>query len=213
MAIAFDAVTDVAGTNTLAHTCTGANLVVFCCAFHDPTAGTITTATYGGVAMTELTRITQGVNIEVVVYYKAGPLTGAQNFVTAGTHTTPDLTAVSYTGASQTGIPDASASTTATASTSISQAITTIGDNSWQFAFLRCQGFSPTATGTPATLRTGGGGTGGNYFDSNAALTPAGSRTASFTASSTNWALITASFAPPGAAVTAKYLTLLGVGN
>lgn len=212
MAITFDSVTEGNTITSLAHTCTGSNLIVFGQIFHSTSSGTVTGASYAGSAMTEVARTSAGAQ-EIILFYQVAPSTGSQNFTYTGTDPSVDMVVVSYAGAKQTGVPDASANTNAAGTTSVSQSITTVSDNCWQIASVRNTAVAPTATGSPATQRTTGGGSGASYWDSNAALTPAGSYTASFTSTSADWALVTCSFAPVVAGgTTLNSLSLTGVG-
>lgn len=77
-----------------------------------------------------------------------------------------------YTGANQTGIPDASHVTTSTTGTTLVSTVTTVADKSWAFIMFRDDNGLGTA-GTNAHLVNGVEGV--KYFDSNADITPAGS--------------------------------------
>ena len=202
MAIAFDAVTDggfgtVAGTTkTFAHTCTGSDRILFVA-----TAGgsgftdDITGVTYNTVAMTLVNKVKIPGDRYIYLWYLIAPATGSNNVVvtTSTSGGFVGASATSYTGAKQSGQPDANTTNTVTGN-SLTGTLTTIADNCWTVLAGEQNGATPTA-GTGSTLRT----TSQNpeLFDSNGAITPAGSTSMTITGSSGNgMALVMASFAP-----------------
>ncbi len=209
MAIAFDATSLVDGGTSVSHTCTGSNLILFAGVSFNTADGTITGATYNGVGMTEVTRQAVGGvpgTQTVALFYLVAPATGSNTLAVTGTASAPTLIGSSYTGAKQTGIPDASASTNSASATSISQAVTTVADNSWVVAIVRDTAGTVSNTGSVSTSRDAT-----TYFwDTNAAKTPAGGVTASYSGSSGAWAVIVASFAPFTIAST-NHSLLMGV--
>ncbi len=125
---------------TYSHTCTGSNLCLIV-AVYDRSGDTTTGVTYNGVAMSQLKKATvptQG--FEVYLYGLINPATGAHNVVISRSGSTSTITglSVSYTGVKQSGLPDASASGTATTQT-ITTSLTTVAGNT----------VALTATATP----------------------------------------------------------------
>lgn len=198
MAIVFDAVSEGntgAGTSlTVSHTCTGANRILWAAIF---TTGndTITGATYNAVAMTQAVKFTTSSSQTAYLYYLVAPATGANNIV-ASNSTTENLTIVgmSFTGAKQTGVPDATASAGGSG-TAASTNLTTVADNSFG---VYCSRFN-TGTRSAGTGMTIAGGSSlpatGGYTTN--AKTPAGTQTMSENSSaSAIWGIVAASFAP-----------------
>lgn len=219
MAIALDATTDggsaVGTTLTFAHTCTGSELLLW--VMVQTTSDSVTGVTYNGVGMTQATKNTSGTGTGVIyIYYLAGPSTGSNNVeITTSLSVTILGIAASYTGCSQTGIPDASAtiSTTGVGSgTWFGPDFSTVANNCW-FGFYAVKTFTevPAATFQVVDRRTGAG---YGYFDSNGAKTPAGTAQprCAHTGGSQNYAGIGFSFAPPGANPIINNLSLLGAG-
>lgn len=173
MAIAFDASStgeQVPGTSpiTFSHTCTGSNLVLL---VGVETITTCSGVTYNGVAMTQLVTT----NVGGVVNYLFGlvaPATGANNVVVSftGGSTYCRAVAASYTGVSQTGLPDATGSNTiAGSSTTMTTTLTTVANNCWTalFTFTTVPG---ATAGTGTTLRKADAQSYAILFDSNGAV-------------------------------------------
>jgi len=198
MSIAYDTSNKIRATTgstvTLAHTVTGTNTVlvvgVVC---SDLSYANLypTGVTYNSVSMTNIGSVivpNSFNTIRVYLYGLVAPSTGANNCVvtlnksTGGLQT--DVFSASYTGCSQTGLPDARNSFTATA-TSITANLTTVANNCWLIGVTGTNGGVNTfSAGTNATMRQslGVGSYGGAsaFFDTNRPQTPAGSN--SFTA-------------------------------
>ena len=174
--IAFDAASSGhqnSGTSlTFAHTCTGANRVLVVLVRKG--SATILSVTYNGVAMTPITD--DGTNYG---YYLVAPTTGANNVVvTMSSAATIWGVAASYTGARQSGQPDASATFSDAANPSTAT-LTVAETGAWLLAL--AVSTSAISAGSGATLRAQ---TGilvlrdAAILDSNAALV-AGSRSIS----------------------------------
>lgn len=220
-AIAFDnvcyATPAVTATLTWSCTVTGSNpvLVVFPWTYND---ATVTGCTYNGVSMVQKATASSAVGSHLYVFMLAGVATGAHNVVCANTGSAANSVgvALSYTGASQTGIPDSSNTGVAAAATSITVATTVVAANSWLVMAAVSSVYGTTMTaGTGATLRVDGFGS-ANWvggFDSNATVA-AGSRSMqAVDGSASYWEAIIVSIAPPGAAPTGHTRSmLLGVG-
>ena len=181
MPIAFDAASRIASSNapthTFSHTVTGSDRVLLVGAYRygsvdDPVTG----VTYAGVSMARLGYINQAnPGYKVYIYGLAAPTTGANDIVITATGA-GELggAGASYTGVSQTGLPDASNTASAGSGTSLAIANTSVADNCWTVMFALNQ-WANFSAGASTTLRTSGANLA--FFDSNAAKTPAGSVT------------------------------------
>lgn len=222
MAIAFDAASkSSAGTgNTLtwSHTVTGSQPILFVLTSYEG-LNVPTGVTYNGVAMTRIFGINTSDSNDL--WYLINPATGANNVVATWNSSGPNriASAASYTGVKQTGQPEAQTTPTRNSSTSsLSQNLDTIADNSWVIM----AGFSSAsnlAAGTATTQRGTTANTGGGFwysglFDNNAAKTPAGTVTLQITCSSSSVAAMgMVSIAPHTAVAFAPKSSLLGVGR
>lgn len=186
MAIAFDASaganTGVPATSyTYAHTCTGSDRILFVGAMIALLTDSISGVTYNGSAATFIASAVQGPTAYYAkLYYLIAPSTGANNVVISSSLSGYIFgKSASYTGASQTGVPDASTTSTTTG-TSYTTSVTSIADNCW--AVLYDAGDRQPVASTGSTLRKSGPNDG--IFDSNSAKTPAGSISMSLTRAS-----------------------------
>jgi len=203
MAIALDSANAGASFGTLgtsktyAHTCTGDNLILFVSfVITQQNTDTLTSITYAGVEMTIVGKVqTEGVDDRwIYLYYLIGPATGANNIVlTTSGDTTGVSNAVSYTGARQSGVPDAN-STAVSDGTSLTGNITTTVDNCWVTGAIRGSGGNLIAA-AGSTLRGTASGF-SKMIDSNGAITPAGATSLGFTCSTNPNGMVIASFAP-----------------
>lgn len=197
MAIALDASTSGGGDNlTFAHTCTGSNLILFVGGAADYQADRVTGITYGGVAMTQVNKGQLDGDRWQYLYYLVNPPTGANNVVVSGpTGGFYKFSAISYTGASQTGVPDSSAlNMPVPASTTYAISTTSIADNCWAVAIIRANSGGAKTAGANTTMRANNADTA--FFDNNAAKTPAGSITLNVSCTNSNWGGNVATFAP-----------------
>jgi len=163
MAIAFDAQSNngTSGTGTsvtLSHTCTGSDLILWVgLGIYEPSGGDcITGVTYNGVAMTQAIKYAASATEEVYLYYLVNPATGANDIVASASTTVDEFNvrASSFTGAKQTGVPDASVSNQATSATSLTTTVTTIADNCWLVGMYNSNA-SNVSAGTGTTFRNG----------------------------------------------------------
>lgn len=160
-------------------------------------APTISSVTYAGVAMTATSNSPNSTGQFLYVYYLPNPASGANNVViTLNSSIEIHSCAVSYTGAAQTGIPDAVATQTAGSGTSATLSATTVANNTWMFGIFRndSAGHGSAGTGTTQRVKITGQ---ASCDDSGSALTPAGSHSIQETwaGSATNYSL-GASFVP-----------------
>lgn len=223
MAIAFDAKTGmVTGSSTTpntTHTCTGSDRIVWV-GISIRSTRTITTApTYDGVTMTQSGSTSGTTGITNYLYYLVAPSTTAGAVVTA-TQSASDywsMTVISYTGASQTGQPDATSVGGPSTATSYSQSVTSVADNCFAVLYGDNNSGASLTAGSNTTIRNQPevAFTGAFIADSTAAKTPAGTFTLAFTAASGTAACCMASFSPSGGggSTFSPRSALLGVGR
>jgi hypothetical protein len=204
MPITFDAATTTSyvtnTSKTFSHTCsTGSDRILFVGAL---TGGgdIVTGATYGGDAMTLIAKIalSGGTSNVIYLFYKIAPKTGANNVVISQSSSAfLDGVACSYTGAEQANQPDGSATNSTTSITSLSASVTTSDDNCWSVAIGRSGGNQVVSAGSGSYKRANA--TYIPMFDSNADLTPTGSKTMTITQpTSGNMSMVMATFSPAG---------------
>lgn len=223
MSVAFDATTTndgnaVANHITFSHTVTGSNPVLLI-GTNPGGSNTVSGITYNGVALTLLHDdvVTGSTTQRCGIWVLINPATGAHtvDLTVSGATGFVSTRVASYTGVAQSGFPDASNYNQQTSAVNtFTNSVNTVADNCWTFLVSRTdQGVS---AGTGTTERTGAGDAFA-LFDSNAALTPAGSKSLQVT-TSTNvgyWCNQMVSMAPfVASAVVAQphNLPLLGVG-
>lgn len=219
MAIAFDAATSIsvgASPRTLSHTCSsGSDRLLIVATLVANTSQTVTGVTYNGVAMTGSISVApdSGPNYYYIkLWYLYAPATGANNIVATTSSGNVGIQALSYTGVSQSGFPDASATVAAGTSSPINGTVTVVATNSWMALFGSDGAANPTA-GTSTTQRGSGTPGGSGFFDSNGPLA-AGSRTLqmTWTGGSTGNAAVV-SFAPAGGSGPANLKTWNGLAK
>lgn len=184
MAIAHDSSTDggnaTATSLTFSHACSGANRVLLVGVVGDVTAGAddVVGVTYAGDPMTLIRKTTDANgNRFAYLYVLTNPDSGTNNVVvTASTSHFLGAGATSYTGAKQTGQPDASNSQTSVANP-VGSSVSTTVDNCWTVLLEQNYGADQPATAGTGTTRRTFDGTFGTWTmcDSNGAITPAGS--------------------------------------
>lgn len=164
-----------AGVN---YTTTGTNVFMSTSVYGNTGDGTLTGVLYNDVALTGLTAQTVpgSTSFFAQVWLLMAPATGTFKFRYTGTMG-PRFQVNTYSGCSQTDQPDAVKNAGFTTASSFSTTITTVADNSWVVATLTYRG-SGTIGNTGVTTTDRGGRQ--QYWDSNGALTPAGSQTVSF---------------------------------
>lgn len=178
MAIAFDTASifqsAVAASLTYSFTTSGANRALVVGAV--TVAGTVTSITYNGVAMTLPTSGHVALSGDAAgwdhayFYYLLNPIVGANNvIITTAGGTSIGSFAASYTGVHQTGGFDSSNSTGPTAGiTTISPSTTTVASSTWTIGWFR-NDQANFAAGAGTTFRTAGS---IGIADSSADLTP-----------------------------------------
>lgn len=220
MAIAYDSSSAGGPANdtlTYSHTCTGSDLILFVfvdqySSGNDYTSG----VTYNGVSMTRVaSRNITNLGEFLSMYVLVNPATGANDIVISSSQAASfRSTAASYTGAKQTGQPDANTTAqSSSAATTFANSITTVADNCWVVEGSRNNQDS-ASNGTNYVNRANSAGVG--IGDTNAVKTPAGSISMTVTTSTAaDWGVIQVSFDPLtgfASAGTNSRMTLLGVG-
>ena len=202
-AIAFDNATSTSTppqtsvTIPLAVTTTSANRILFVGV--STGSASVSSVTYNGQSLTLIGSDHETYNnTYAYLYYLIAPDTGTHNVVV----TLPGsngirVTAASYAGASQIGVPDAS-TTSNGQGTTYSQSLTTGADNSWAIMMATNGDGRATGVGSGTTLRGEIAGAGGLLVDSNGPVSPAGSKTLNVvgTQSNDHWSVVMASFKP-----------------
>lgn len=203
--IAFDAATNGgSGTGTsltYAHTCSGSQRILRVGVnLYNPGTDDLTGVTYAGVAMTQIGKVSNasGSGQITYMYELVNPASGSNNIIISKNNAIATIrsNAASYTGARQSGQPDAVGTNTANASINVAKSVATIADNSWMVSFTFNDGAQCLAdTGT--TNRNSDG-----VFmaigDSGGPITPAGAYSMGWRigAGTANWTIINASIAP-----------------
>lgn len=176
----------------------------------------ITGVTYNGVSLTLVNEIRVPSDRWVSLWYLINPATGSNNVVVSSSPSEYiQSDAITYSGAKQTGQPDASTTDSATSVTTRTTSVTTVADNCWTVMMSDPNNGGGTA-GTGTVKRTERSTTGQGLYDSNGPITPAGSTSLIVNFTSGNYACVMASIAPAvavgGAVTVAPTLTLLNVG-
>lgn len=220
MAIALDstgtATQSLSNSVTFSHTCSGSDRILFVnAAAAYAGLGTVSSVTYNGVAMTLIDFCNPQANFYQSLWYLVAPDTGTHNVVITGSGGAVLTTggSASYTGASQTGVPDSSAKAT-TIGTSLNQSTTTVADNSWVVGACITGATSITA-GAGITSRSELDSANGSTLlgDSNGVKSPAGSYSMTFTnGAADSMGMVMASFKPV-TVVTPKRLLTMGIGQ
>ena len=189
---------------TVAHTCTGSNLLLIVGILTNDTTDKVTGVTYNAVAMTRLASY-QAVttNFFGFTYYLLNPSTGANNIVASRSDSgLIGCMGASYTGVSQSGFPDSNASGT-DATGDFSATTTVVAANCWLWANVRSNnGTSGIGAGASTTIRQNVFTNAGVMADSNAVV-GTGAQSLNFTVApggETYWHGV--SFAPSVASAT-----------
>lgn len=205
-AIAFDAsstwTTGSTVTSTaISHTVgAGSNMILFALAF---TTNNDASATYNGVSMTKILSQVGPDTRTLALFVLPNPATGTHNIVISvpSSEAIVQGSGISYSGAQQTALVDASAANTTSSNiTSFSTTLTTIADNDWVVLGARISG-TGFAAGASTTLRGSSANTA--IGDTNGAKTPPGSQTMAVIGSGGGTAgayTVMAAFAPAVAA-------------
>lgn len=195
-------------TRTFSHTTSGSdNYTLVGSWTRSAGANAVTGITYNGVAMTALgTEVTPADNsgAEYIRFWglAVGSGVGAANVViSCPTGMESIVFAISYTGCSQTGQPDATSNQAKTSSTNTVCTVTTVADNSYAVVLARDETGAGSA-GTNATFRVYGLSSGGTGCFDRGTLSPAGSYSLTVNHSSSFCGYQMVSIKPPGGSST-----------
>lgn len=205
MAIAVDSITTMTGNNsvtskTFSHTCSGSDRILFVTSAR-ATARTITGITYNGVSMTQISTKATSYGTTVELWYLIAPSTGTNNVVIS-LDSSGNLTggAISFTGAKQSGQPDAQSTggDPTNTVTTYSPSVTSVADNSFAVCALVCASGSSLTAGSNTTIGSQPEVTqyGSAFIYSTSAKTPAGTFTLNVTSSAQVIVSVMASFSP-----------------
>jgi predicted transcriptional regulator len=199
--IAFDATSktgelDNVSSYAWSHTCGAtANLLVL--GHSSYTYGQVSGVTYNGTSLTKV-REDEGSSYNITaIWFMCAPTTGSAKsvFVTLKNNAYCGVGGVvSYSGAAQSGQPDANNGATGNSSTATVN-VTTIADNCWVFSVVNLF-YTATCNNTARWNFADSQGLSEGGSDTNAPVTPAGSQTMSWVHDSIFWAISAASFAP-----------------
>ena len=203
MPIVLDTTSDLGNQNSsswtpTAYTVTGSNPILFV-AIMETGADFLTGIIYNNVALTLLGSKQTAGSDRASVWYLIGPTIGTNDIVITSSSASQKYgLAASYRGVRQTSSIDVSGVHTATSLTNRQVTLVTTVDNDWWFGFCYLDVGSPATAGTGATLRnTNGANTNIRIFDSNGAITPAGSTNVNVNTSvSASGTLIAGAFKP-----------------
>lgn len=206
------------GTTSFSYTVTGSNPILIA-GVHGGGGTTSNSATYNSVGLTSRQeQLSHNSKFPQTMFADAGIATGAHTFAASAPSGYAGCWVASYSGANQTGVPDNTAQTIATTTSQV-QSITTNANNCWVvygIFYANGSGSSSFSAGT-VTQRQSNEGQQLKMGDSNGAISPAGSTSATGTVTDAtgNWGIQALSFAPAGAITgigRSLLLTLLGVG-
>lgn len=200
MAVAFDTASGSydggsVASITLNKTSSGSNRIAVIAYMPGGNVGdTSSGVTVGGNAATLVDKRAVNASQYVYLYYYINPPTASTAYVASSSvNTDMGIAVATYTGAKQSGQPDASVSSGATGNLTLT--VTTVADNSWLVGAARNTGTGPMVVGTGTTSRDAT-----NLLftlaDSNGAKTPAGSYSLEFTAAAGNSGGVMMSIAP-----------------
>ena len=197
MAIARDATTVISGTVNPSLstnvTVTGSNpILIFGFILG---ADVISSVTYNGVAMTQLTKLAGNGGAFLYLYFLIGPTTGTHALiVNTSVADAVDGAATSYTGYLPLTFPNAS--TTNSGATPLTTSLTTTIDNCWTFLIADSCNVPLNSGGAGANQLSANHGQGCGTFDSNGAISPAGSTSMQTVNGSGTFHHIMVAFAP-----------------
>lgn len=215
MPIAFDAsVSGTGGTTSPrdhSHTVTGTDTILFVVTFSQ---GTVSGVTYNGVAMTSLG--TYGYTVPTgngTMWYLINPTTGTNTVSITHSGSFTIGVSASYTGAQQSGQPDATIQTnTSNSTTTLTNNITVVKNGSWLLTGGVWEGAGSLSAGSNTFLRQDGSNPAVSLFDSNGDQSPGSKSQTTNGGAAANMAIGTVSFAPSGGSKAISTLLLMGVG-
>lgn len=132
MALAFDNFTH-GNNSSISHQVISSSNTILLAFIQGRPGETITGATYNGVAMTQIDNVAVSSGFSFATFYLLSPASGTHTLSVSGTAGTGAGCAVSYTGAKQSGQPDAhvAAEHTQTGAGNDGHTVTVVAPNSW----------------------------------------------------------------------------------
>lgn len=193
-------VTGTGTTISTTHTSSGTDRIVYVGITIRDTRTITVAPTYNGVTMTQSGSTTGTTGVTHRLYYLIAPSTTAGATVTATQNASDTwaMTVISYNGARQTLQPDATSVGGPTTTTSYSQSVTTVRDNSWAVLYGNASGGLTLTAGANTIIRNQPevAFCGAFLIDTNSAKTPAGTDTLNVTSSSQTFSGCMSSFSP-----------------
>lgn len=217
MAIAFDSTTtsslgSAVTSITFAHTCTGSDRILFVATANNGGVN-VTGVTYNGVAMTNIGwALSNNAPSKSYLWYLIAPATGANNVIVSLSWSASVIAKVaSYTWVKQSAQPDAFSLWWPTTTTSYSQSVTTIADNSWAIMCWMGRTGSAITAGANTFIRSNIELVLAGLFiiDTNSPKTPAGTDTMNVTSGSQEFTGIMASFSPLVSTTNSSFLAFM----
>ncbi len=206
MAIAFDAATNGGNTSgtslTYAHIVTGSNPILTVGVVGGIGTDVVTGVTYNGVAMALVRKIVGGTGgsvRDIYLFNLTGAILGTHNVVVSASGVTfIASSAASYSGAAQSGQPNASAQGVIGSNVSAAISVTSTVDNCWIVGFLKQDNVEAPVAGAGTTVRASGSLGGYGSADSNGPIHPAGVATlnAGPQSAATAWSNLAMTIAP-----------------
>lgn len=194
-------------TQTL--TCSGSDRILLGFPYHDTGGLSISAFTYDSVSMGAAVGTTTTANGSFYSYALVAPNTtaGASLSVTLGGSTYVFINAISYTGALQTGQPDAHNETSDAASgASISTSVTTVASKCWIAGASRHDNVGTISGTNSFTLVAQSGANGTAVLDTNGVIDPAGATTVGSSSTSNGGRyLVAVSVAPKPVVTDARF--------
>lgn len=211
----------VASSNTLSYGAAGANLImVVGILMKDSGSQTVSSITYNGTNLTSIpgATVANGARHNEM-WYMLNPAQGTHNLITTLTGVPSngfDVFVATYTGAKQSGQPDASGKNSASAVSTLSVTLTTVLDNCWIVMMESAENGGAPSAGANTFLRSAGVFTNNELilYDTNGNQTPAGSHTVTgnTAGNSTIPTMMAISISPALGGAVSGYRSLLGVG-
>lgn len=187
-------------SNTFALSAAGSDRLAYVsCGNQDGSGSVIPTATYGGVAMTQIDTLRQavGYNPRVTNFYRLGASISGNVVLSQGTSGLLHGAAAMYTGVNQTGQPDSHNTNSVTSATSLTTSTTVVASNCWLIGSTNYNGGGVvTSAGAGTTKRVEDPDFITGLWDSNGTVSTGSQSLIVNAASSSNIIMLLASFAP-----------------
>jgi len=199
MAIALDAASSIgvgASPRTNNHTTSGAERLMLVAVYCSAGTDNATAVTYNSIPLTKIISAANR-NYGKSLWYLIGPDTGTNQVSVTCSSGNVGFQVLTYTGVRQGAFPDGQDGDNSASAGSVTSTIVTTKDNCWTAMFVDSGSSNPAAS-TGSTIRVNGVPGGASAFDSNGAITPAGSysMTSTITPDQTIESMMV-SFAPP----------------